>query len=58
MGLFGNSQELQSETNKLWQKPQASPSNKGEVHFFMEEEGNVGKAVINQSVGGNRDLRV
>lgn len=39
-------------------KPQASPSHKGEVHLFIEEEGEVEKVVINKSIGGNRELRV
>lgn len=41
MSLFGNSKEMQFRTSKLQQKPQASPTNKGEESFMEKKE--VGK---------------
>lgn len=35
MGLFGNSEELQPKTGKLWQKPQTSLPNKGQERSFI-----------------------
>lgn len=34
-GCIGDSKELQAGTSTLWQKPEASLSNKGKVYFFL-----------------------
>ena len=48
MSLFENSRELQSRSSKLWQKPQASPTNKGRS-IILRRRRKLGGAVLNKS---------
>jgi len=42
MGLFGNNRTVMQDMQAT-AKPQASPTNKGEEHYFMEKEEEVGR---------------
>lgn len=57
MCLFGNSRKLKSGTNKLLQKPWASPKNKGEEYCFIKQE-EVGRGgVKGKSAGEKQEFR-
>ena len=52
--LFRNSRESQFITSKLWQKPQASPRNKDEEHYFIEKKEEVERDCFKQKLTGEK----
>ena len=59
MNEFRNSRKLQFRTSMLWQKPQASPANKGEERYFIEKKEEVRYGCFEgKSYGGKLEFRV
>lgn len=52
--LCRNSRESQFITSKLWQKPQASPGNKDEEHYFIEKKEEVERGCFKQKLTGEK----
>lgn len=54
MVLFSNSREVQFGTCKLWQKPQANATNKGEDCYFMEKKEDVRRCCFQRKPAGEK----
>ena len=52
--LFKNSRESQFITRKLWQKPQASPRNKDEEHYFIGKKEEAERFCFKQKLTGEK----